>query len=206
MFVSFRNKLPYFYGVRRVAQLASSNVEQFLSLSGTLFDRLLNSGNLGRRHIRQLAPTEQNRLILAQSRAYIDLRTSLRYGQVVFNLITAVAELCREESLRPNVPITPGVTGISILVPERDVLIREAETVGGAAARLLNAIASAVAHNVLLLRVTDRQRDEDRLVFYLNRLVCPAYDLPLGFGGYKPQKLSRLSEWVVVARHRSSVG
>jgi hypothetical protein len=197
-FVCARNRLPYFYGVRRVAQLASSNVEQFLSLSGALFDRLLNSGNLGRRHIRQLPPSEQHRLLTGQSRAYIeDLRTNLPYGQDVFNLVTAIAELCRAESMRPNVPITPAVSGVSILVSERDVLVQEAQRSDPAATRLLSAIGSAIAHNVLLLRVTDRQRDEDRVVFYLNRLICPAYDLPLGFGGYKPQKLSRLSEWVI---------
>jgi hypothetical protein len=124
------------------------------------------------------------------------LRTSLPFGQDVFNLITAIAELCKEESTRPNVPITPGVTGVSIQLSERDVLIREADA-GGAAVRLLNALGSAIAHNALLIRVTDRQRDEDRVVLYLNRLLCPAYDLPLGYGGYKPQRLSRLSEWVV---------
>jgi hypothetical protein len=126
-----------------------------------------------------------------------DIRTSLPYGQDVLNLVNGIAELCREESSRPNVPITPGVTGVSILVSERDVLVREAQSSSEAAVRLLNALGSAIAHNVLLLRVTDRQRDEDRVVFYLNRLLCPAYDLPLGFGGYKPQKLSRFSEWVV---------
>lgn len=211
LFVSSRNVLPYFYGVRRVAQLASTNVEQFLSLSGALFDRLLNSGRLGRRSRRQLFPSEQDRLILTKSRAFIaDLKTSLPYGQDVSNLVTAIAELCRQESHRPNVPITPGVTGVSILVSERNVLISEAKVSGGMAARLLNALASAVAHNVLLIRDTDRQRDEDRVVIYLNRLMCPAYDLPLGFGGYKPQKLSRLSAWVVTGQHspqrRLSVG
>ena len=198
MLMSYRNNLPYFYGFRRVAQLASANVEQFLSLSASLFDLLLNSGNLGRQYHRQLPPSDQNRLILAQSRAYVnDLRTTLPYGQDVFNLVTAIADLCRDESLRPNVPVTPGVTGISIQVSERNALISAAQSSDSTAMRLLNALGSAVAHNVLSLRVTDRQRDEDRAVFYLNRLVCPAYDLPLGFGGYKPQKISRLSEWVV---------
>ena len=197
MFMSFRNDLPYFYGAQRVAQLASMNVDQFLSLSAALFDLLLNTGSLGRRRNRPLPPTYQNRLILVQSRDYVEsLRRSLPYGQDVFNLVTAIAQLCREESLRPNVPITPGVTGISIQVSERDKLIDAALSSDSTDRRLLNALGSALAHNVLSLRVTDRQRDEDRAVFYLNRLVCPAFDLPLGFGGYKPQELSRLTEWV----------
>ena len=109
MSMSRRNGLPYLFGVRRVAQLASANVEQFLSLCAALFDELLNRGSLGRRNNRQLSPSVQNRLILAKSRAYVkDIRTSLPYGRDVFNLVTAIAKLCHDESIRPNVPITPG--------------------------------------------------------------------------------------------------
>ncbi len=197
MFIASRNNLPYFYGTKRITQLASTNVDQFLSLSAALFDRLLNSRNRGQRVKRELAPSEQHRLIVEQSRAYVtDIRTSLPYGGDVYSLIAAIAKLCNEESVRPNVPIAPGVTGISLQLSDRDVLIGEAQHLGSSASRLLNALGSAIAHNVLLPRITSRQSDEDRVVLYLNRLVCPAYNLPLGFGGYKPQRLSRLLEWV----------
>jgi len=44
LFVSFRSKLPTSMVCDESLRLASSNVEQFLSLSGTLFDRLLTAG------------------------------------------------------------------------------------------------------------------------------------------------------------------
>ena len=201
MFVADRNDLPFFYGAKRVAHLASTNVEQFLSLSGELFDLLLNTGKLGRRHLRPLPPTEQHRLIMARSRAYIDdIRSTVPYGRDVHNLVTAIGDLCREDSWRPNVPITPGVTGFSIRLSERNALIEAAKSSDGTEKRLLNALASAVAHNVLSIRITERLRDEDRAVFYLNRLACPAFDLPLGFGGYKQQKLPTLYDWVSSGR------
>ena len=197
-FMARRNQLPYYFGSKIIAQLASSNVEQFLALSATLFDLLLNSGGLGRHGYRPLLPSEQHRVVLAQSRSYVEeLRTSLPYGQDVYNLLTAIAELCREESLRPNLPITPGVTGVSIQESERDVLLEATRSGDESAARLTNALASAIAHNALSVRSTDRRRDENRVVFYLNRLACPAFELPLGFGGYKPQRVSQLAEWVV---------
>lgn len=197
-FMSLRNNLPYFFGVDRVMQLASANVEQFLSLAAILFDHLLNSGNVRRRTVRQLPPTVQNRLILAESRTYVrEIRTRLPYGEDVANFVTAMAQLCKYETSKPNVPIVPGVTGISIQISERDAMIRSARSSNGPERRLLNALASAIAHNVMSMRVTDRRRDENRAVFYLNRLLCPTFDLPLGFGGYKPQKISELSEWVV---------
>ena len=197
MFMSSRHDLPYFYGIHRVIQLASMNVDQFLSISASLFDLLLNTGNLSLRHHRPLTPSDQHRLILNESRKYMEsMRTNLPYGQDVFNLIMAMGSMCRDESLQPNLPITPGVTGMSIQISERNELIVAAQSSDGRAMRLLGALASAVAHNVLSVRLTKRLRDEDRVVFYLNRLICPALDLPLGFGGYKPQRISRLFEWV----------
>ncbi len=197
MFVAHRHDLPFYYGSRRIAHLASTNVEQFLSLSGDFFEFLLNTGKLGRRHLSPLSPIEQDKLIMTRAHSYVDdIRSTVPYGRDVHNLVMAVGELCRTESWRPNVPITPGVTGFSIRLSERDALIEAAKSSDGAEKRLLNALASAVAHNVLSIRITDRRRDEDRVVFYLNRLACPAFELPLGFGGYKPQKLSTLYEWV----------
>lgn len=192
-----RNYLPYYFGSVKVASLASINVEQFLSLAAALFDLLLNSGNLTRRQHRPLMPSAQHRLLLEQSRAYVEnIRTSLPYGEDVHRLVTAVGQLCREETRRPNAPVLPGVTGISLQVQDKENLIERAQSGSPRHRRLLNAVASAVAHNVLSPRSTNRHRDDDRVVFYLNRLMCPTYELPLGYGGYKPQRLERLLDWV----------
>ncbi len=207
IFMSDRNGLPVFYGAKRVAQLASSNVDQFLSLASILFDLLLNTGNLSRFHRNALPPSAQHRSIVEESRAYLTgLHTAIPYGVDVLNLITGIAKMCREESWRPNVPITPGVTGVSIQISERDQLIEDAKASGSVEKRLLNTLAAAIAHNVLSLRPTDRQRDENRVVFYLNRLICPAFGLPLGFGGYKPVKVSRLSNWITAGESSEQLG
>ena len=196
IFMSQRNDLPVFYGAKRVAQLASSNVDQFLSLSATLFDLLLNTGNLSRLHRNALPPSAQHKTIVDESRAYLtDIQTSIPYGIDVFNLVSGIVKVCHKESWRPNVPIAPGVTGVSIQISERNKLIEDANVSGSMEKRLLNTLASAIAHNVLSLRPSDRQRDENRVVFYLNRLICPALGLPLGFGGYKPVKVSTMTEW-----------
>ena len=197
MFLSHRNGLPYLYGAKQVALLASSNVDQFLAISASLFELLLNSGIVGRSRRRQLPPSAQHKLILAESSKYLeDLPSRVPLGRDVANLVTGIASLCRRETWRPNVPITPGVTGISIQNSERDALVEAARSDDGAERRLVKALASAVAHNALSLRPTNRQRDENRTVFYLNRLVCPAFGLPLGFGGYKPRRVAELLDWM----------
>ena len=196
IFMSERNQLPFFFGAKSVANLASSNVDQFLSLAAALFDLLLNTGSLGRRR-RLLPASAQHKLIVDVSSSYVrDIGTRIPYGQDVANLVAGIAQLSHDETWRPNSPISPGVTGVSIQNSDRDELIEAGKTPGSSESRLLNALASAIAHNVLSLRQTKGRRDEDRAIFYLNRLMCPAFRLPLGFGGYKPRKSSDLLAWM----------
>ena len=199
IFMSERNNLPYFFGAQKVVQLASSNVDQFLSLSAALFDLLLDGGYLGR-HLAELPPSAQHRHIIQESENYMKgLATSLPYGYDVANLVAGIAKLCQEQSWQPNVPYTPAVTGVSIQALEREALIETAGTPGSDETRLVNALASAIAHNVLIPRSSEGRQDGDRAVFYLNRLACPALGLPLGFGGYRQRRLSHLQEWMMGA-------
>ena len=207
VFMAERNGLPYFFGAEKVAQLASSNVDQFLALSAALFDLLLDGGYLGRRHLRELPPSAQHRLIVQESEKYVvGLRTSLPYGYDVFNLVAGIAGLCHEQSWRPNVPVTPGVTGISLQAHERDALVQGAGPPGTAEGRLVNALASAVAHNVLVPRPSEGRQDGDRAIFYLNRLACPFFRLPLGFGGYNQRRVSHLLDWMMGALPSHQLG
>ena len=206
MFVSHRNNLPFFFGVQKVAQLASSNVDQFLSLSAALFDLLLDGGYLGRGHLQELPPSAQHRLIVAESTNYVTgLGTSLPYGYDVSRLVEGIASLCHTETWRPNVPVTPGVTGISIQVTERNELIEKGSSPNTSEGRLLNALASAVAHNVFTLKVTQGRRDGDRAIFYLNRLICPSFRLPLGYGGYKQRRVADLLGWMEGRSHSNQL-
>lgn len=196
IYMSERNGLPYYFGVRQIAQLGSGNVDQFLSLAAAFYNLMLNTGRLGRNR-RQLPPSDQHRLILEESHKYLsELHSRVPYGQDVADIVKGIAELSQKETRRPTVPITPCVTGISIQNSDRDALIAAAKVPDSDERRVLNALASAVAHNVLSLRTTRRQSDEDRTVFYLNRLVCPALNLPLGFGGYKTRKVPEIMRWL----------
>ena len=197
IFMSHRNRLPYRYSANQVVQLASSNIDQFLALSASLFELLINTGMIGRGRRQQLSPSAQHKLIVEESQRYVaEIQSRVPYGRDVSNLVTGIARLSQQETWRPNVPITPGVTGVSIQNSDRDDLIAVAKDANSSETRLVNALASAIAHNVLSTRPSNRQRDENRTVFYLNRLICPAFDLPLGFGGYKPRRVQDLMGWI----------
>ena len=55
-------------------------------------------------------------------------------------------------------------------------------------------LAGAVAGNVLSIKkVKQGVAGAQKFVFYLNRLLCIHFDLPLGYGGWQPLSLKTLS-------------
>ena len=63
-------------------------------------------------------------------------------------------------------------------------------------ARLASALASAIAHNLLIPDLHYRVKNNSWMVLNLNRLLCVHYDLPLGYGLFKERRLKTLCEWL----------
>ena len=198
LFVARRHKLPYYYGVRKVAQLGSSNVEQFLAVSADLFDAIVNAGLLSRSGYRQLSARQQDKIIRASSRAYLaNIRREVPYGGDVLNLISAVGALAGTETYRPTAPYAPGITGFALSMADRASLLDGSSSdQSPGAARLLRTLHAAIAHNVLNPRLDQKVKGGDWMVLYLNRLLCPAFNLPLGYGGFREQSLDEVEYWV----------
>jgi len=86
---------------------------------------------------------------------------------------------------RPNAPIAPGVNGFGLTLQEIEqaagpnVLSREAQV-------FREVLTNAVAGNVLSVRVTKQgQAGAEKIVFYLNRILCVRFRLPLNYGGWQ---------------------
>ena len=94
-------------------------------------------------------------------------------------------------------PYPPGVTGTALLMGERKLLLDEdyrMKTPG--AERLFGALASAVAHNILNADLDYSVKNNRYMVLYVNRLLCPRFGLPLGFGGFKERRLQAMVGWI----------
>lgn len=65
---------------------------------------------------------------------------------------------------------------------------------------LYRALKSAIAHNVVWIELNYRVKNGDYMVIYLNRLLCPAFDMPLGLGAFRERKLVEMSGWMIEAQ------
>ena len=79
---------------------------------------------------------------------------------------------------------------------DRDLLV--GDRAGGATfGELTDVLASCIAQNILEPRLDHLNKGQLWLVLYLNRLLCLHHDLPLGYGGWRPQKLPTLAKWLI---------
>lgn len=86
---------------------------------------------------------------------------------------------------RPNAPIAPGVNGFGLT--HQEILRAVAgDKKGGEFLIFREVLTNAVAGNVLSVRVTKQgQAGSKKIVFYLNRLLCVKFRLPLNYGGWQ---------------------
>jgi hypothetical protein len=63
-------------------------------------------------------------------------------------------------------------------------------------ARLASALASGIAHNLIVPDLDYKCKNEFWMVLNLNRLLCVHYDLPLFYGLYKERPVATLCDWL----------
>ena len=199
LFLAKEHNLPFYYGMKRVRQLSSWNIEQFLRVAGDLFEQILASATLSRDRTARLTATQQDALLRSVSqRRLAILPREVPFGTDVYKLIRAIGTFCQEETYRPTAPYAPGVTGVGISTAESE-LLREAagSSQDGPLQRLSRVITSAITNNVLEVRSDVNVKGGTWTVFYLNRLYCPAFELPLEYSGYRERVgLDQLVSWV----------
>ena len=200
LFVAERHSVPYYYGAGMVAQLGSGNVHQFLQIAGELFEAIINAGILTDKESQELSAWQQDRIVRGMSRRLLDrVRHDLPSGHEVHALLSAAGELANAESHRPTAPYAPGVTGFAISMKDREKLLG-ADEVDSGTTRVRRALHAAISHNLLTPHLDRRAKGGEWMVLYLNRLLCPVFNLPLGQGGYREQSLAELRVWLNTGR------
>lgn len=203
LFLAKEYHLPFYYGMKRIRQLSSWNIEQFLRVAGDLFEQILASVTLSRGRTTRLTAAQQDTLLRSVSQRRLStLPREIPYGSDVQKLVRAMGTFCQEETYRPTAPYAPGVTGVGISTAESARLREAAESSGdGPLQRLSRVIASAIAHNVLEVRSDVKVKGGTWTVFHLNRLYCPVFELPLEYSGFRERVgLDQLASWVIDER------
>jgi hypothetical protein len=195
LFVSSECRLPYYYGLHRLAEESSWNVDQFLRLSGDFFEEISAAVIVG--EPRELSPQKQEqRLIRVADSAFSEIELRVPLGVEVQRLIDGIGRLASSITRQPNAPYAPGVTGIGLAVQDKARLIAALPKISDGDGKLAFAIATCLANNLLEPRDDVRSKGQQWYVLYLNRLLCVKYRLPLSYGGWRPVTLESLERWM----------
>ncbi|MBZ5524803.1 MAG: hypothetical protein LAP21_21400 [Acidobacteriia bacterium] len=198
LFLSQEFNLPYYFGTRKLATLASWNIEQFMRLAGDEFEEVVSS-----RTVRRAATLDAGRqdalLRVASTSLWNEIPRRARNGEKVLKLLESIGRFCRQRTYEPSASYDPGVTGIAISMQDReslqdeDFLKRNPDY-----SMLAEVLAAAIANNLLEPRLDSKAKGSSWMVLNLNRLLCVTLDLPLGYGGWKEQHLRDLHTWMTV--------
>jgi hypothetical protein len=188
--------VPYFAGEQMVLRLGSHNAQQFLAICGDLFAEMLVDVSLGRPP--RLSVTRQHRVLRdASERLWESIPRSVPHGRDVQALVHEIVMIAQQENGKPRMPYPPGVTGTALLMGERNALLDpEYRRHIPGAERLFAALGAAVASNILNADLDYSVKNQRFMVLYLNRLLCPRFGLPLGYGGFRERRLSVMLGWM----------
>ena len=197
LFLAREFNLPYYFGAERVARLASLNIEQFLGLSGGVFEEVI-AAELIRADTTVISAQRQHALMKRAARSFwADIPRKVRHGREVRAFLDSVGRFAEWYTYRPSAPNDPGVGGTAIRMSDRQLLMNKDSLVRRPLhQRFADLLASALAHNYLVADLDYRCKGDTWMVLNLNRLLCVHFDLPLGYGLYKERPLDALCRWV----------
>ena len=188
---------PVYFGREALAGVSSWNVDQYLEVAGDLFAEIAAKFSGPRDQPNALTTDRQDAIIRGVAKQRWDgLVRRLPQGTAARQLLLAIKEYCRGQTFRPTAPYAPGVTGIAITMAERAVLIDSPEQKIEHLAKLRDILTSLVAHNLLIPSLDHQQGGRTVVVFYLNRLLCVQFGLPLGRGGWRHKAPDELNAWL----------
>jgi hypothetical protein len=187
---------PIYFGRETLADVSSYNVDQYLEVTGELFEEISAKIQYARDNPIPLTADRQDSIIrdIAKSR-WDGLIRRLPRGREARTLLEGIGAFCHSQTFRENAPYAPGVTGIAITMQDRELLIDSPDDKIKPLLGLRDVLTSLVAHNLLVPRLDHRNKDKSYVVFYLNRLLCVQFGLPLGYGGWREKKMKDLIRW-----------
>lgn len=196
IFLSRECKAPVYFGRQKLASLSSSNADQFVELAGDLFEEL-SAKTVGRRNDDTMLSAERQHEILkeAAERRWEGIPRRFSRGYQARSFLDAVGTFCQSQTFRPSAPYPPGVTGFGITMQDR-ARLTDVDKNAKVYADLRAVLAALVSQNLLEPTLDHRNKGENLLVFYMNRLLCAKFDLPLGYGGWRKKSLQELADWM----------
>lgn len=206
LFLNYEFGFPYYFGVPKISRLSSSNVEQFLTICGKLFENIVIE------HVKKISRNNQSPIHISTKKQeffikklaeekWKEMDTRVPNSTVIKRFINNIGEFCREQTYTPNAWNSPGINGIAITMAERNLLKDVAlSDESHQYHELAKCIATCIAYNLIDFRLNYKSKNRFMMVLYLNRLYCCRYGLPLANGKFRERKLNDLKDWVKNSR------
>jgi len=183
LFLARRLGDPYYHGFEKLIQVANTNIDQLLSTTAAIADRMIYRAELDRDTA--LNAKDQETILKRLSEEYYKVLEQKHHrGVAIRQFVDNLGLFCNYVTYRPNAPIAPGVTGFGLT---RQQLHRAVSPDVLESSIFREVLTNAVAGNILSVRMVKQgQKGEVKIVFYLNRLLCIKYKLPFNYGGWQP--------------------
>ena len=196
-YIRTKYKIPYYFGFKELVKLSSSNIEQFLDLSGALFDDMISASYT--RLDTRIKPERQETILVAKAfDKWKEIDQFLPNSQYVIPFINNVARFCFRTTNTPRASYD-SVTGIAISYEDLNkIRSSRLRSLNKKYQILYDVLATCIAYNLLEILPEAKQgkKGTRRFVMYLNRLLCLKFKLPLHYGGWRKQDLNKLSDFL----------
>lgn len=188
---------PVYFGRDTLAVVSSSNVDQYLEVAGELFAEISAKFRRPRMVPSALSSERQDAIIRrVAGQRWKGLVRRLPQGSAAKQFLSGFAAFSRAQTFRPTAPYVPGVTGFAITMGDRKTLIDSSDEQIKHLVKLRDVLTSLVAHNLLIPSIDRQHSGKSIVLFYLNRLLCVQFNLPLGYGGWRAKSLIDLNQWM----------
>jgi hypothetical protein len=197
IFMHDQLNIPYYFGLDRLCVMATSNIEELLSLAASLYVALQAKQVLRKPEL-ILSPSEQEKQLRESAKVKRDfIPKNHTEGARAQRLLDAIGVYCREKTFATNAPYAPGVTGVRLSQSELAHLNSTAAPLADKHALLRRVLSECAAENLLVAKPSAATTGrEGGTVFYLNRTLCAHYGLPLQMGGWQDVAESDFIEWM----------
>jgi hypothetical protein len=201
LFINKEFQIPFYFGISKVCKLSSFNIEQFLSISGHLFEeiknneikRVVNSNlkiEISSRRQEQIIKNVVNRI------KWNELANKVPNFVKIKMLLDSIGEFCQQETYTPNAWNSPGINAIAILMTDRaylkDIALKNKSNVYY---ELAKCIADCISYNLIDFELNYNCKNKTWMLLYLNKMYCAKYNLPMNNGKFKEKKLIELLGW-----------
>lgn len=188
-------RLPQYYGQQTLIDLASGNIEQFLSISSKMYEMLLSKKIMDTARY-DLTPEDQDKIVSDYCKSHLEDVKQMKRGNRIYAFLMNLIDFCREQTFSPSYSYRT-VSGFAVKEENSGQYGQDGFWFQDVAnEELATLLKDCLAYN-LLYKVprTQGKKDQNWAVFYLNEWLCAYAHLPLRRGGWRKLSLYRLNQW-----------